>query len=153
MRLTPGSLGPKSRNQVIHYAPRVSTKSGVAPTKLPCVTGNRRRQKRSSAPHLPLWPRPVVRRTLAQLQCAEIGRLAGKTIGDVGQDHATVRRRGSRLEPEIQVLGLVEGLNLLQILGIQFWNIDKDVVIDDDAVPILMCRPAVFGERREPAAL
>ncbi len=94
-----------------------------------------------------------MRRSLAQFQRAQVGRPASKAIGDIGQDHAAVSRRRSRLEPEIEVLSLIERLNFLQILRIQFWDVDKNVVVDDDAVLILMCRPAVFGERLEPAHL
>src|SRR5579864_753315 len=38
--ITPGSMGPKSRNEVIHWAQRESTKSGVAHTKFISLAGH-----------------------------------------------------------------------------------------------------------------
>ena len=94
-----------------------------------------------------------MRRILTQFQRAQIGCAAGKAIGDIGQDHAVIDRGGARLEPEINVLGLVKRLNFLHILGIQRRDIDEDVVIDDDAMLILSSRLAEFGQGRELARL
>src|ERR1700733_4139788 len=90
-----------------------------------------------------LLTRSIMRWTLAQFQCAEIGRLAGEAIGYIGQRYATIDRCRAGLESEVEVLGFVERLNRFQILRIQLWDVDKDVVIHDDAVLILMSRPSV----------
>ena len=55
-----------------------------------------------------LFTRSIMGWSLAHFQCAEIGRLAGETIGYVGQHHTMIHRCRARLKPEIQVLGLVE---------------------------------------------
>jgi hypothetical protein len=94
---------------------------------------------------------PVVRRTLAEFQGSEVRCPAGEGIRDVRQDHATINRGRARFEPEVEVLRLVKHLNLLQILRIQSWHVDKDVVVHKDAMLFLMCHADVFLERRESA--
>jgi hypothetical protein len=94
---------------------------------------------------------PVVRRILAEFQGSEVRCPAGEGIRDVRQDHATINRGRVRFEPEVEILRLVKHLNLLQILRIESWHVDKDVVVYKDAMLILMCHADVFLERREPA--
>jgi len=94
-----------------------------------------------------------MRRGLANLQGSQIGRLARKAIGNIGQGYAMINCRRTWLESEIQVFGLVKLLNLLEILRVQPRDIDENVVIHSDAMLVLMRRLAVFRERRVPARL
>ena len=94
-----------------------------------------------------------MRRSLAKLQGPEIGRLAGKAIGNIGKDHTAINCCRTWLEPEIEVFRLVKLLNILEILRVQPRDVHEDVVIHSDAVLVLMCRLAIFRERREPARL
>jgi hypothetical protein len=52
-----------------------------------------------------LRPRAIMRRSLAELYGAEIRRPSGKTVGDVGQDHASIHGRRAGFEAEIKVFG------------------------------------------------
>ena len=48
---------------------------------------------------------------LARFQCAQVGRIAAIEVGDIGDYRAVVQRRGTGLEAEIQVLGVIKSLN------------------------------------------
>ena len=87
---------------------------------------------------------------LSGFECSEIGRLAGKTIGYIWKNHATVNRCRTWLEPEVQIGGIVKLLDIPQILRVQPGDIHEDVVIQNDAVQILFRGLAVFRERTEP---
>ena len=58
-----------------------------------------------------LRSRTVDRHRPAHFQRAEVGRLAGEAVGDVRQRDAAIDRRRSRLQPEVEILRLVEALH------------------------------------------
>ena len=90
-----------------------------------------------------------MRRSLSGLQSAQIRRSAGEAVGYVVQNHALVHGRRTGLETKIEVLRLVEPLHGLEILRVQFCHVDEDVVIQFDAVLVLMGGAAVFGKGRK----
>jgi hypothetical protein len=59
-----------------------------------------------------------MRRSPAKFLRSKIGRLPRKAIGNIGQVHAAINWRGTRLESEIEVLGLVELLDPVHILRV-----------------------------------
>ena len=86
-----------------------------------------------------------MRRNLADFQGAQIWRRAAEAIGHVVQNDAAIHGRGAGLEPEIEIFRAIELLNRFEILRVQLYDVDENVVIDGDAVLILMCGSGVFG--------
>ena len=97
---------------------------------------------------IPLRPWPIVGCRHSHFQRAQIRRPSGKTVGDVRQNHTAIHRSRSRLESEVGVLRLVELLQAGDVLRIESPNIHEDVVVDEDAIPILSSGLTVLCERR-----
>src|SRR5258706_7151168 len=96
-----------------------------------------------------LLPWPVVWRHPPDFQGSQIRRRTSESIGHIVQNHATVHSRGTRLEPEIEILRAVKPLNGLEILRIQLGNVYEHMVVHIDTMLILMSGAAVFGECRK----
>jgi len=79
-----------------------------------------------------------VRQRLTQFDRAKIRRRPGIAIGHLRHDLALVHRRRSGFQPEIKILLLVQLLNGPDVLGVKRAHTLEGVVIDEDAVPILM---------------
>src|SRR6185369_2252445 len=100
-----------------------------------------------------LWPRAKVGNGLACFQRAEIRGATSESFIHVGEHHTAIHGGGIRLEPEIEVLGLVYLLNILEVVSVELRHFHEDVVIDSDAVFVLMRRLAVVGKLCETSSL
>ena len=124
-------------------ASQTSSSRGAAPTVRCCA----RRATRSESSmfvervnSFGLPSRPIVRRGLTKFQRSKIGRPAGKAIRNVGQSHAAVDGRGTRFEAEVEVLRLVDRLHLLEIFRVESRDVHEHVVVNSNAMEILMGR-------------
>src|SRR5439155_25846045 len=106
-------------------------------------------QKASSVTPDCLWSRPVMWLWAANLERAQIGSLTGEILIDVGQWQPAVHRHCIRLQPEVEVFGFIELLNFQTVLRVELRDGHEDVVVDEDAVLILVGGAAVVRKRRE----
>jgi hypothetical protein len=86
-------------------------------------------------------------------QRSKIGCPAGEAISHIGQNHTAVDGRRIRFEAKVEFLRLVDRLHLLEIFRVEPWYVHEHVVVNSNAMEILMCPGAVVGERWEPAHL
>ena len=82
--------------------------------------------------------RSVVRQRLTQFDRAKIWRRPDIAICHLRDDQALVHRRRSGFQPEIKILHLVQLLNGPDVLGVKRAHTLEGVVIDEDAVLILV---------------
>ena len=96
---------------------------------------------------LPVQPaRPVSRRRLAHFDRAEVRRAAGESVVDRGNGDAGVHGFAGRLQPEVQIHGVIHRVAFRRI-GRR--HALEDVEVDLDAVRFLAGGGAKLGERRK----
>ena len=72
---------------------------------------------------------------------AEIGRLAGEIVIDRGEQNARIDGCRAWLQPEIEIVGVVE---MLRIGLVRNLGIHENIVVDQNAVLVLLGGLAVF---------
>src|SRR5215510_10367442 len=100
-----------------------------------------------------LRSRPVVRQRTIDFERTKVRCLTRVPIGHIRQNDTAVDSCRARFEPEVEILGFVDHLDLFEILGVESRNVDERVVIELHAVRILLGGFAVLLKRRKPAAL
>ena len=97
--------------------------------------------------------RSIVRCDSAKLQRSQIHTLSNEVVGDVWQTHPTIDGSRPRRETEIEVVFVVDVLEDRDVLPIETRHIHESVVVDEDAVSVLIRRLHVLGQGRELARL
>ena len=84
-----------------------------------------------------LRPRPIMGNRGTHFERTEIGRSSRKAIRDVWQNRAFIYSCRTWFESKIKILRLVQLLKAGDILRIEPAHIHEDVVVKQDAIPIL----------------
>src|ERR1043166_104017 len=94
-----------------------------------------------------------MRRRLADLESAEVRRAPTESVRNVRQNHPSVDCCRSRLESEVERFGFVDFLDRRNVLSIEPRHVHEHVVVDEDAVLVLMGRATVLLKCLELARL
>src|SRR5262245_20985910 len=78
-----------------------------------------------------------MRNSRADLERTEVRRPSSKTIGHIGQGHASVHRSRSRLQSEIELVRFIQLLESRYVFGVEAPYVHKNVVVNQKAVAIL----------------